>query len=566
MQNRLLSLFTPSVDLDEAKAQTARIMSAILIGGFILATGNLVMQPILGELKPVIIGINLAVLLVILVSYVLLRRGRVQQAAILFSFFVWAGLTASAFVEGGISSPAAWLPMLTLVVGGLVLGPRAALLFTGLNLAAYGIMYFGQHSGWLPLPEVETDSTRRLVLISISFLMMGLLTYLAQNDIRAFVRDMRHKEHDLTESNRELQAIRDDLEMRVAERTRGLEQRTRYLTVAAEVSRIAASVRDPSELLQQIVDLVAQRLNFYHVGIFLISTDGEYAELKASNSTGGKELVALNHRLKVGAEGIVGFVTRNRAPRVASDVGSEVVHFRNPHLPLTRSEVALPLVAGARLLGALDVQSTEPSAFKAEDVEILQVLANQLAIAIENVRLITETQAALEATRRQAAGQTAQSWSDRLSAGAFGVQRTSLGLQEVKGEANLQEQTAIDGSDTISLPIRVRGRLIGAVQARKHQERGEWTADESLLLQSLTDQLGSALDSARLYEETQQRAEQERLVGEVSTHMRQTLDVDAVIQTAVREIYHALKLQDVSIEMGLPEAGAASGFDGQNPN
>jgi PAS domain S-box-containing protein len=194
----------------------------------------------------------------------------------------------------------------------------------------------------------------------------------------------------------QLHGLISGLEQRVIERTQDLRRRSVQLQVAAEVARDATAAHDLGGLLNRATDLIRSRFGFYHVGIFLADRRGEHAILKAAQGPAAAEMLGQEHRLEVGGVSIVGAVTATAEPRVALDVGTESVHFDNPLLPDTRSEMALPLRVGARVIGALDVQSRQEAAFDEDDVAVLQTLADQLAVAIERTRLFEQTQAALE--------------------------------------------------------------------------------------------------------------------------------------------------------------------------
>lgn len=159
------------------------------------------------------------------------------------------------------------------------------------------------------------------------------------------------------------------------------------LRAAATVSRDATILLSPEELLQRAARLISEQFGFYHVGLFLVDEAREYAVLRATNSEGGRRLIAQNHRLKIGAQGMVGYVSQTGQPRIALDVDTDTVHFVNPELPYTRSEMTLPLRHGGEIIGALDVQSTESNAFTEDDFTTLQLMADQLANALINARL-----------------------------------------------------------------------------------------------------------------------------------------------------------------------------------
>ncbi len=193
----------------------------------------------------------------------------------------------------------------------------------------------------------------------------------------------------MTEQLRQLIGV---LEQRVAERTVELERRAVQLTTAAEVSQAASSTLDPKRLLSQTVDLIADRFNLYYAGLFRVDETGEWAVLQAATGEAGRQMVAQGHKLQVGGVSMVGWCTANAQARIALDVGEEAVRFDNPLLPGTRSEMALPLISRGRVIGALDVQSTEEAAFDEADIAVMQTMADQVANAIENARLFEETQ------------------------------------------------------------------------------------------------------------------------------------------------------------------------------
>ena len=164
------------------------------------------------------------------------------------------------------------------------------------------------------------------------------------------------------------------------------------LTTAAEVSRAASSILDPAKLLPEVVNLIRDRFNFYYVGLFLLDESGEYAVLRAGTGEAGRQMLEMGHKLEVGGTSMVGWCTAHGKARIALDVGKEAVRFDNPLLPETRSEMALPLITRGRVIGAMTIQSTKPAAFSGEDIATLQTMADQVANAIENARLLEETQ------------------------------------------------------------------------------------------------------------------------------------------------------------------------------
>ncbi len=347
------------------------------------------------------------------------------------------------------------------------------------------------------------------------------------------------------------------LEERVAERTQDLERRTQQLRAAVDVGQVAVSLRNLDSLLSQATELISQRFGFYHVGIFLLDEHKEYAVLRAANSTGGARMLARNHKLQVGQVGIVGYVTNTGQPRIALDVGQDAAYFDNPDLPQTRSEMALALVAGGEILGAIDIQSIEGEAFSEADIATLQVLADQIAISIENARLFEQNQNALQAIRRAYGEQSHLGWEE------FSYQRKTYGYksrsdgsvlpleetadQQFEKTVN-QNQIILDEKNLVAdIPISVRGKPVGVMRLSKPDNARTWQDNELDLAKVLATELSGAMDSARLFDETRKQAERERIVGEITTRMRETMSVEVVMQTAADEIYKLLDLEQVSI-------------------
>ena len=181
-----------------------------------------------------------------------------------------------------------------------------------------------------------------------------------------------------------------------------VEARTAQLRASAEVARAVSSILDPQELMQQTAELIRERFNFYYVGVFVLDQDQHYAWLRAGTGAAGQKMLASGHRLDAtpGGHSMVGWVCANKRARIALDVGHEAERFANPLLPNTRSELALPLQVGGRILGALDVQSEREAAFEESDVAVLQSMADQIAIALENAHLFSQAQSTIEENKR----------------------------------------------------------------------------------------------------------------------------------------------------------------------
>ena len=342
-------------------------------------------------------------------------------------------------------------------------------------------------------------------------------------------------------------------------RSNALENKTSELETIAKVSREITSFRDLSSLLTAATNLIHENFGYYHVGIFLLDERKEFAVLAASNSEGGKRMLERGHHLKVGETGIVGYVSQTLEARIALDVGKDAVFFNNPDLPETRSELALPLVVNTQILGVLDVQSTQPEAFDQEDVKTLNILADQLAIAIQNANLFSEAEKAIEATRATYGQLSREAWNrilrSQAKVGFLATPPSTVQIQNETLESNIAK--AIETGDlihdadglTISVPVKIRGQIIGAIRLKKSDISEAWTQDETNLAIALSDQLSGALESARLYRESQQRAYRESLVSDISARINASATRDLIIRETVQELGQSLVNTSVTFQL-----------------
>jgi GAF domain-containing protein/HAMP domain-containing protein len=355
------------------------------------------------------------------------------------------------------------------------------------------------------------------------------------------------------------------------QRSADLQRRSVQLQASAEVARGVSSILEVDQLIRQVVDLIRDRFSFYFVGLFLLDEEGQWAVLQAGTGEAGQAMLARGHRVRVG-EGMVGWSVAHAQALVSGEVGEEAVHLAVAELPNTRSEVALPLRSRGRILGALTVQSDQPSAFDEQTVAVLQTMADQVAVAVDNARLFAESESALEVARRAYGELSRQAWGEMLrSRPGWGYRYTRQAVVPTEGEwrpemvqaeetgqsvqsSQLAGEGDTDGS-VLAIPLQVRGQVVGVLGFRKSGDGEVWSASEVALLEALIGQLGQALESARLYQDTQRRAARERLVGEAAARMRETLDMETVLKVAVQELRRSLGLPEVVIRLATGREG-----------
>jgi GAF domain-containing protein/HAMP domain-containing protein len=442
------------------------------------------------------------------------------------------------------------------------------------------------------LASLTTTLAVNLAVIALAVLAAGGLSLLITSNISNAIGELVLTSQRLSTGELSLQAkvVRDDeigalakafnsmasqlrdlvsnLEQRVAERTAEVQQRSAQVQLASEVARDIATTTDLEKLLNQSVNLIRDRFNFYHAGIFLLDDSSEYAVLRAATGEAGRMMLAQNHKLRVGAVGIVGAATGKGEPHIALDVKADPTHYKNPLLPDTQAEIALPLRIGQRVTGALDVQSREPNAFSQEDVTVLQTMADQLAVAIENARLIQQLNQSVTELERAYGHYTHSAWGEiaRREPGGYGFRYHNLNVQPVsvahpEARKALQENRVIvdhvsvpdvEGRElgAMAVPIQLRGQVIGVLNVRV--QGGEVQAQTRQLIEEAASRLALVLENARLLEEAQRQAEQEALLGQVATRVRSSLDIDSVLQTAAKEVAYALGLSEVVVQLAPP--------------
>jgi GAF domain-containing protein/HAMP domain-containing protein len=353
----------------------------------------------------------------------------------------------------------------------------------------------------------------------------------------------------------------DGLEQTVEDRTSALisaneknERRAKQFESIAEVARTISSTRDLEVLLPQITAVISREFGFYHVGIFLLDAAKEYAVLSAANSPGGGVMLERGHKLRVGETGIVGYVTGTGEARVAHDTGVDAIFFNNPDLPNTRSEIALPLRAGQEVVGALDVQSTEPNAFSQEDINILSTLADQVSIAIQNAKQFEQTRKALNEAESLAKQFAQMGWQQYTKdKNLAGIHHTGARSTLLYGKNGQEQEISKDQvkkkprGSYLTLPIKLRGEVIGSVDVHSPDNR-PWDQDELDIVTAIIERAAIAMENARLLEESQRLASKEAKISEVTAKISSSINMRNVLQAAVEELGHALPGSEILIQ------------------
>jgi len=348
------------------------------------------------------------------------------------------------------------------------------------------------------------------------------------------------------------------------------------LRTTAEISQITSKLLDLNQLFPRAVELIRDRFAYYHVQIFLVDDNREYANLVASTGEVGQMLLERKHRLAVGSTSVIGRVTQLGDAVIATDTDSQnAIHARNELLPNTRSELAVAITDGERIIGALDVQSTRPNAFLPIDIQTLEVVANQLGTAIrnarlfetqaanvqENKRLFFESEANLREIQRLNRQLTRKVWGDYLL-GKGNLSGIIVDANETKAdavwtqrmiEASQRRRPSVGknpeaNSSIIAVPIVLRGEVIGAIEV---QASDEMRQDDSIeVVQAVAQRLALSLDNARLFEETQLNVQQQQAINDIVGQFQSAVNVDELLQMTLTQIGELLDIKEGSIRLG----------------
>lgn len=380
------------------------------------------------------------------------------------------------------------------------------------------------------------------------------------------------------------------------------QRRTQQVRTAAEIARDTSSTLDLNELLERSVNLARDRFGFYQVSVFLLDPVRQFAVVRESTGEPGRQLKAAGHKLAVGSKSLVGQATFTGQPIVINDVSKEPTHFRNPLLPDTQAEAAIPLKIGDHIIGALDVQSTHVDAFTPEDVNILELLSDQLAIAVTNSNLFSEAQdnlaqhrllhhittaaassdSVLEALKSSVDGLRVALGGDRISISRLKPDQNVLEVEAfagytpekmqklqipmgmgITGQAateqrmirvnNVQEDPRYIGVDPnvrseMAVPLIFREELLGVLNLES-DEPGAYTESDQEMLGTLGSSLAAIIANARLLERIRAQVDRDQHLYEITSKIRRSVDIPTILEVSATEIGRYLNTRRTQIEI-----------------
>ncbi|MDK1080061.1 MAG: GAF domain-containing protein [Anaerolineae bacterium] len=309
--------------------------------------------------------------------------------------------------------------------------------------------------------------------------------------------------------------------------------RTAQLKSIMKVGLVATSTLDTKELINQVVNIIVEEFEYYYAAIYLTDPNGRHIELKGASGEAGRVLVESNHRFDINDQGLIALSIRSRKAQIALDIGEKAIKFNNPLLPYTRSEVSLPLIIGDRIIGALDLQSTKEADFNEKDLDTLQGLANQLAIAIGNSSLYQEISQGLQEMRKDQKQYLHEAWLEKnIPPGDLSI---SVGNEPDKSKGT-----------KIEVPVALRGQVIGKLSLSGEKRL---SPEDETWMQAIGTQTAIALENARLIKESQTTVIRENIINEITNKIWGSTTIDGILQTVVKELGLVLDASEATIEI-----------------
>ena len=490
--------------------------------------------------------------LICILGLVLLRKGYVRLTSYLLVALIWSISNGFATTGYGARDASYIINFAIVLMAGLLLGWQASVIFTILSASSGFTLAFLEQNGFIKIPSYPVTFFARDV--AFVFGLNGVLIYLLITGLENALKRSRSHLQELESANSSLNFAQTELQSRTADlltANNQLENRTKKLHAVAEVTRTATALRNFDELMASITSIISSQLGYYHVAIFLLDEQKQYAILRSANTEAGARMLSRGYHLPVGQLGIVSSVAQTGRPRIALNAGPDVKFFDNPDLAETQSQLALPLKSVNEVIGVLDIQSTVMNDFTENDISTLSILADQVGIALQNALLFEESQRALREANLESVQASKRSWQEYAET----INTKGYRYDGIKSEP-LKEGKQVDKADALFIPVQLRGQTIGRLKLNAPDRSHEWTDDELVMVRATAERVALALEGARLLDVAQKRATRETFLSEVATKLSTSFQLDSILRDTVQELGQTLKNSTVTFQLVDPSASA----------
>jgi len=459
----------------------------------------------------------------------------------------------------GVNSVLAWGPWIDgsaffiafIILAALLFDQRIDIIALIISVLTFALIALLQQSGIFQFGAENVPDTKPIDWISytIDFSVVSAILIVAIDQLKG---EFASVTQNMQSTFQMLTIERAQLENRVRERTDELETRAIQLRSSASVSKTIAEIQNISELMETTTRLTSEQFGYYYVGLYLLDERKKTAFLQAASSDTGKQLVGQGFRVEKDRFNLFNRVVEYNRPYISSDIdGANFI--RDVNFPLTRSRMLLPLTVRNDVIGLLDMHSDQSQSFNMQDAEILQTLADLVAISIDNVRLINETKNLVLQLETNSSVQIRETWTKFTSRHKPAYQYTPAGVRPLFA-SNRQ-----DNLEGLRVPLILHGQNIGNILLkRKGNQTATWSERERVLVEKVANQVALALENSRLVDETQKNALRDQVIANISARVRETLDVESVLRTATTELRRVFDLKEAEISIGAPQTENAS--------
>lgn len=483
-------------------------------------------------------------------SWWLVQKGRVLFASIMLVTLIWAGSNGIAASGFGARDPSFINNIVVMLIAALLLGWQASILVAVISaIVGFGLAY-AETTGaivvtYYPILSFAQDFT---VILGLS----AFFIYILVSGLEKAIRQSRISLVELETTNKELNRAQLDLEARTSDlivTNQILQKRTSRLRVVAEVARTITAVQTLDQLLPSLTTMIAGELGVYHAGIFLTDDSGQFVTLRSANSDGGLRMIARGYQLKVGEQDSVGIAAQSGKPHLVL-AGRQAAFLNNPDLPDTRSKLSLPIKVSGLTIGVLDLQAVEANAFDNEDMSLLTILADQIAIAIQNSRSYENAQRALQEAEFASGQLTGQAWKGYAET----IRANGYRYDGIKLEPTRRASRSSEDKDVFTVPVLLRGQAIGRLKLKASDASHQWTEDELAIINSTAERVALAMDGARLLDGAQKRATRETFLSQLTAKLGTSFQLDSILRDTVEELGQTLKGSTVTFHLVNPSA------------
>jgi GAF domain-containing protein len=549
-------LSPPIFPEDEEKTRKAKYANAIAFAVLLLAIAYELFARIFLNYRGLSV-LDLMVIVVIAVCTIglaLLRQGRVRLVSVLLVVLILVASNGLAATGYGARDSSFIINFAIVLMAGLLLGWQASLVVTLLSICSGFTLAYAEQRGLIGAASypVTTFALDMLFVFGLN----GALIYLLINGLETALKKSRLNLEELESANINLHDTQNELQNRTTELVTAnerLENRTKKLHAIAMVTRTAASIQNFDILLTSLSSTISKELGYYHVGLFLIDEQREFAILRSSNTEGGQSMLSRGYQVPLGHTDLIGFVAQTGQPRIALLGNEDQSFLTHPDLPDTQSEIVLPLKSGHQIIGVLDIQSVEANDFIEDDIATLSILADQVAITVQNSLLFEQSQSALRQADLASTQTSAQAWTMYEKA----IQTKGYRYDGIKSEP-LRDAKQLKGNNSLSIPVQLRGQTIGRFKLNPSDSSRKWTDDELMMVQATAERVALALEGARLLDEAQKRAAREAFLSEVATKLSGSFQLDSILRDTVQELGQTLKNSTVTFQLVDPATPPAA--------